>query len=38
MVVDEELNELKMFLYDTTFNSYTDEEVKIIISNKLLEF
>ena len=38
MVVDEEFNELKMFLYDTTLNSYTDEDIKIIISNKLLEF
>ena len=38
MIVDEEFNELKMFLYDTTLNSYTDEDIKIIISNKLLEF
>ena len=38
MVIDEEVNELKLFLYDTTNNAYTDDEVKIIISNKLLDF
>jgi len=38
MVIDEEVNDLKLFLYDTTLNAYTDDEVKIIISNKLLDF
>lgn len=38
MVVDEDINEIKSFLYDTTFNIYTDDEIKYIIDNKLLEF
>jgi len=40
MGVDEDINinELKSFLYDTTFNIYTDDEIKYIIDKKLLEF
>ena len=38
MGVDEDINELKTFLYDTTFNIYTDDEIKYIIDKKLLEF
>jgi len=38
MVVDEDINELKSFLYDTTFNTYTDDEIKYIIDTKILEF
>lgn len=38
MIVDDDFNELKLFLNDNTFNTYTDDEIKIIIHNKLLEF